>query len=49
MKKANIDRENVNIFWMTWVISMKFSAKMWFMIILKVTNIRYRSLKKLLL
>ena len=34
----NIDGENVQIYWMTWVISMKFSGKIWLMIILKVTK-----------
>ena len=38
MKIANIDREILHIFWMTWGISMKFSAKMWLMKILKVTK-----------
>ena len=37
-KLANIVREIPHIFWMTWVISMKFSGKMWLMIILKVTK-----------
>ena len=31
---ANIEREGLDIFWTTWGISMKFSAKMWLMIIL---------------
>ena len=34
---ANFDRESVPIFWTTWKTSMKFSGKMWFMTILKVT------------
>ena len=38
MKIANIDRESLHIFWTTWEISMKFSGKMWFMIISKVTE-----------
>ena len=38
MKIANIDREFLHIFWATWGISMKFSEKMWIMIILKVTK-----------
>ena len=38
MKIANIDREILHIFWTTWGISMKFSGKMWLMIILKVTK-----------
>ena len=38
MKIANIDREIIRIFWTTWGISMKFSGKMWLMIILKVTK-----------
>ena len=38
MKIANIDKEILHIFWTSWVISMKFSGKMWPMIILKVTK-----------
>ena len=38
MKTANIDREILYIFWTTWGNSMKFSWKMWLMIIPKVTN-----------
>ena len=38
MKTFNIDGENLHIFWTTWVISMKFSGKMWVMIVLKVTK-----------
>ena len=38
MKMANIDRESIHIFWTTWGISMKFSDKMWLMIMLKVTK-----------
>ena len=38
MKIANIDREILQTFWTTWGISMKFSWKMWLMIILKVTK-----------
>ena len=38
MKIANIDREILHIFWTTSGISMKFSGKMWLMIILKVTK-----------
>ena len=38
MKIANIDREILHNFWTTWGISMKFSGKMWLMIILKVTK-----------
>ena len=37
-KIINIDGENFHIFWMTWRILMKFSGKMWRMIILKVTK-----------
>ena len=33
---ANIDREILYNFWATWRILMKFSGKMWLMIILKV-------------
>ena len=36
MKIANIiNTENLHIFWATWGISMKFSRKMWLMIIIK--------------
>ena len=35
---ANIDREILHNFWTTWAILMKFSGKMWLMIILKVTK-----------
>ena len=38
MKIASIDRKILHNFWATWRISMKFSEKMWLMIILKVTN-----------
>ena len=38
MKIANIDREFFHIFWTTWGNSMKFSGKMCFKIILKVTK-----------
>ena len=38
MKIANIDREIVHIFWTTWADSIKFSGKMYFKIILKVTK-----------
>ena len=38
MKIANIYGEILHIFWTTWGISMKFSEKMWLMIILKVTR-----------
>ena len=38
MKIANIDREFLCIFWMTWGNSIKFSGKMCFEIILKVTK-----------
>ena len=38
MKIANIDREILHYFWTTWGISMKFSGKMYLMIILKVTK-----------
>ena len=36
MKVAYIGKEILYIFWMTWEISVKFSGKMWLMIILKV-------------
>ena len=38
MKIANIDKEIFHNFWTTSGISMKFSGKMWLMIILKVTK-----------
>ena len=38
MKIANIDREILHIFWTTWGNSMKFSGKMRFKILLKVTK-----------
>ena len=40
MKVANIDREILHNVWTTWGTSMKFSEKMWLMIILKVTKNR---------
>ena len=42
----NTDRNNFHIFWTTWGISMKFSGKIWLMIILKVTKNQSLSLKK---
>ena len=38
MKVATIDRETLHNYWTTWGISMKFSGKMWHMIILDVTK-----------
>ena len=38
MKLVNIEEENLCIFWTTWVISMKFSGKIWIVIILQVTK-----------
>ena len=38
MKIADIDREILHIFWITWGISIKFSGNMWLMIVLKVTK-----------
>ena len=38
MKIDNIDREFLHVFWTTWGNSMKFSGKMCFKIILKVTK-----------
>ena len=35
---VNIEEENLHIFWTSWEIPMKFSGKMWLMIILKVTK-----------
>ena len=50
---VNIDGENLHIFWTTWEISVKFSGKIWLMIILKVTksqgftlSLEYAFLKK---
>ena len=37
-KIVNIKGEFLYIFWTTWGVSMKFSAKMWLMIVLKVTE-----------
>ena len=37
MKRANIDGENLHIFWTTWgILMITFSGKMWLMIILKL-------------
>ena len=38
MKVANIDREIVYNFWTTRGISIKFSGKMWLMVVLKATK-----------
>ena len=38
MEIVNIHGENLHIFWKTWGISIKFSAKMWIMLILKITK-----------
>ena len=38
MKIVDNDGENLHIFGTTWEISIKFSEKMWLMIILKVTK-----------
>ena len=38
MKIANIDKEILHIVWTTWGISIKFSGKMWLMIILVTKN-----------
>ena len=38
MNIVNIDGENLHIFWTSWEISMKYSGKMWFMMILKFTK-----------
>ena len=38
IKIANIEREILRIFWTTWENSMKFSGKMCFKMILKVTK-----------
>ena len=37
MKRANIDGENLHIFWTTWgILMMTFSGKMWLVITLKL-------------
>ena len=37
MKRANIDGENLHIFWTTWrILMMTLSGKMWLMVILKL-------------
>ena len=38
MKIANIEEENLHIFWTTLGTSMKFLGKMWLVTILKVTE-----------
>ena len=38
MKISNIEREIIYIFWTTWGISIKFSGKVWLIIILKLTK-----------
>ena len=38
MKIANIEEENLHIFWTTWGTSMKVLGKMWLMTMLKVTE-----------
>ena len=38
MKIANIDRKIIHNFWTTWEIAMRFSEKMYIMIILEVTK-----------
>ena len=38
LKIANIDRENLHVFWTIRGISLTFSGKMWLMTILKVTK-----------
>ena len=40
MKIVKTDREDLDNFWKTWGISMKFLGKMWLMVILKVTKIQ---------
>ena len=40
MKIANFDEENLHIFWTSWGFFVKFSGKMWLMIVLKVTKNR---------
>ena len=44
MKIANIDKEILHIVWTTWGISIKFSGKMWLMIILSHKKPEFRSL-----
>ena len=38
MKMVNIDAENLDIIWTNWGISIKFSGKMWLMVMLRVTK-----------
>ena len=38
MKLSNTEGESLHILWMNWWISMKFSVKMWLLIMLKVTK-----------
>ena len=38
IKMPDIDRQSLDIIWMTSEISIKFSGKMWLMIILKFTK-----------
>ena len=38
MKIVNIDGENLQIFWMTWENSMKFSGNMWLIILKRTKN-----------
>ena len=37
-KIANVEEENLHIFWTTWGMWMTFSGKMWLVIILEVTK-----------
>ena len=46
VKTINIEGEHLYIFQMTWGISIKFSVKMWLMIIMKVTKNQICTLSK---
>ena len=41
MKTVNIEEENLQISWTIWETSMKFSGKIWLIIILKAAKVTY--------
>ena len=44
MKRANIDGENLHIFWTTWgILMIKFSEKMW---LTKISKLKLKKNKK---
>ena len=43
MKTVNIEEENLQISWTIWETSMKFSGKIWLIIILKAAKVTYLS------